>query len=135
MSIVGTVHGPKICPLAPAGCEACSGYHHWLDAGNDPENSHDPENDPAYENEIRAFDAANGTEHLMAYLACKHCDAWAEYAPDGDEDDWPADVCCVCGKLATTNYDDRDDCPSCGSARCELQMQRAIDYHDERGHS
>ena len=41
--------------------------------------------------------------------------------------------CCVCGRPATTRYDDREDCPSCGRLACEYQMQAAIDYHDERG--
>jgi hypothetical protein len=82
---VGTVHGPERCPVAPAGCEACSGYHHWIDCGSDPDEPVDPENDPPGEGAVREFDRLNGTEHLMAYLACKHCDAWAEYDPDGGE--------------------------------------------------
>lgn len=45
------------------------------------------------------------------------------------------ELCGICGKPATTYYppDDADGEPSCGAAACELRMQAAQDYHDERG--
>lgn len=48
-------------------------------------------------------------------------------------DEGKVEPCCVCGKASQTYYDDRPDCPSCGSPHCELRMQWAADYHDERG--
>ena len=45
----------------------------------------------------------------------------------------PPEVCSSCGQPATTAYPDDDGEPSCGSAKCELRMQYARDYHDERG--
>ena len=41
--------------------------------------------------------------------------------------------CAVCGLASKTLYDDREDMPSCGRAKCELQMQRYMDYDDEVG--
>jgi len=38
--------------------------------------------------------------------------------------------CCVCGEPATAYYIEREDCPSCESAVCELQMQYQIDEQD-----
>ena len=41
--------------------------------------------------------------------------------------------CCVCGKPSIRDYDEREDCPSCGSPKCELAIQAGIDYHEEVG--
>ena len=58
-------------------------------------------------------------------------------APAGamDEDDEP-ETCLICGKPARGYYppDFEEAAPSCGSPRCELQMQAAQDAHDECGH-
>lgn len=43
------------------------------------------------------------------------------------------DRCVVCGRPATTDYQDLEDSPSCGRVSCELRIQAAIDYHDDRG--
>lgn len=52
---------------------------------------------------------------------------------DQDDDSNDDDVCCICSRPATCNYDSREDCPSCGSLNCEFKMQVAMDYHDEVG--
>lgn len=41
--------------------------------------------------------------------------------------------CCECGRPSVRDYQDREDCPSCGQAACELSMQRGIDYCAEAG--
>lgn len=51
----------------------------------------------------------------------------------GMEEVAPPEVCVVCGQPATDNYPDADGEPSCGRMACEISMQRAADYHDERG--
>lgn len=43
------------------------------------------------------------------------------------------ETCVVCGEPATDHYPDADGEPSCGRAECEIRMQAAIDYHDDRG--
>lgn len=47
-----------------------------------------------------------------------------------DDDDDEGDVCCMCGEPAVTEY---EGLVSCGRWRCELQMQRGLDYISERG--
>lgn len=72
------LHGPPTCPVAPAGCEACSGQHHWIESGFDPTAlDQDDEPDPA-QVAVAAYDREHGTEHALAYYACKHCPAWCE---------------------------------------------------------
>jgi RecJ-like exonuclease len=53
---------------------------------------------------------------------CDACDGTGEVEP-----------CCVCGRPSVVDYGDGEDCPSCGNPACELRMQQAKDYHDERG--
>jgi hypothetical protein len=48
------------------------------------------------------------------------------------------EVCCVCGRPAATYYPQWEESyvalPSCGSPRCELQMQAGMDdYHADAG--
>jgi hypothetical protein len=80
------LHGPERCPAAPAGCEACSGLHHWLEDGFDP--SEDPPDDEDEQRtRVVAFDLLHGTDHALAFFGCKHCGAWAEcdYVRDLEE--------------------------------------------------
>lgn len=96
------LHGPPRCPRAPAGCEACSGFHHWLDSGFDPENASycTEENLLSGERAVLDYDREHGTEHALAFFGCKHCDAWAECeyvweleeAQELDESPWPTTV-------------------------------------------
>ena len=48
---------------------------------------------------------------------------WTE-SWEAEHDD--AEQCCICNRPATGYYDDREDCPSCGRAKCEYLMQQAI---------
>jgi hypothetical protein len=83
------LHGPKRCPRAPAGCEACEGYHHWLEHGFDP--SEEPPEEDSQALAVLAYDREHGTDHALAFYGCKHCDAWAEaelvWELEGEEDE------------------------------------------------
>ena len=49
--------------------------------------------------------------------------------------DLPGDLpelCCICGKTATEDYDDRDDAPYCGAFMCGYRIQQAIDEAGNR---
>ena len=40
-------------------------------------------------------------------------------------------LCCICGRPATAYYIEREDCPTCERAVCEIDMQVGIDYIDD----
>lgn len=91
------LHGPVRCPVAPAGCSVCDGYHHWLEDGFDPENppwKDDPEGvaDGSYARELAVaeYDREHGTDHALAFWGCKHCPAWAtdEHVGSLEEDEF-----------------------------------------------
>ncbi len=75
----------------------------------------------------------------MAYLPELHrcCSCGVDLGPDNGDGICAAcdsvDPCCVCGDPGVTYYQEREDCPSCGRAKCEFQMQVGLDYHDEIG--
>jgi hypothetical protein len=106
------VHGPAICPRAPAGCEACSGEHHWLESScMEPEDDFDRD-DNRRERSIRAFDEEHKTDHAAFHFVCKHCDTWAESdfveelmePPDDQGWDWD----CWCGEALCPGCDEGD---------------------------
>jgi hypothetical protein len=74
------LHGPAACPVAPAGCEACHGEHHWLEHGFNPEDEDycTPENLTDQERAVLAHDKEYGTLHHLGYYGCKHCSSWCE---------------------------------------------------------
>lgn len=41
--------------------------------------------------------------------------------------------CCVCGEPSDGDYDDREDCPWCGSPRCGIIIQGGLDFVDDHG--
>ncbi len=70
------LHGPEKCPRT---CSECSGRHHWIDTGFDPTcEDPDDEMDDGTARAVLDYDRRHGTEHALAYFACKHCPAWAE---------------------------------------------------------
>jgi hypothetical protein len=66
-----TIHGPQTC-LRP--CVDCDPGHHWLPACLDS-NEWAGLDGEDYE-AVLAFDREHGTEHALAFYACKHCPAW-----------------------------------------------------------
>lgn len=77
------VHGPATCSLT---CSVCSGGHHWIEDGFDPDDPYfGSEDDPDRErsNAIKA----TGEENAAAHFVCKHCSAWCECEFVWDEDD------------------------------------------------
>jgi hypothetical protein len=88
------LHGPETCPVAPKGCDGCSGNHHWLDTGYNPDDLNFEDEDETVL-AVAAFDRAHHTEHLLAFYACKHCASWAEcdYVEELEEaDDFEDDI-------------------------------------------
>lgn len=53
--------------------------------------------------------------------------------PDDEAEPEEVEPCCMCGRTSICDYDDREDCPSCGSPVCELKIQFGLDYIEERG--
>lgn len=74
-------------------------------------------------------------------VKCPHCGGAGERGCSGGylercgtcEGTGKVEPCCICGAGSVTLYDDRDGCPSCGRAACELRMQAGLDYHEEAG--
>lgn len=64
-----------------------------------------------------------GNRTTVPYL-CSRCDSVGTVT---------VEPCCICGRASTTYYADREDCPSCGSVLCEIQMQAAMDHHGDCG--
>jgi ribosomal protein L37E len=97
---VGEVHGPASCPRP---CHDCpEGMHHWLETSISP--------DEAEGTPVEAYDFEHDTEHALAHLACKNCDAWKEFDPD-------AATCECCGDEADgLSADDVPLCNRCGQA-------------------
>lgn len=79
------VHGPNLCPRS---CGFCHGRHHWVEDGFEPDID-PPGDDEETRTRVVAFDYLHGTEHALAFYACKHCSAWAEedYIGECEEDD------------------------------------------------
>lgn len=67
-----TIHGPQTCPRP---CADCNPGHHWLPVCLDLSEFADPLDSEDYE-AVLAFDREHGTEHALAFYACKHCPAW-----------------------------------------------------------
>jgi hypothetical protein len=77
------VHGAAHCPHRCGDCP--HGRHHWIESGFDPTDWQREESDDA-ERAVMDYDRDHGTEHALAYGACKHCPAWCE-GDVLDEDD------------------------------------------------
>lgn len=77
------IHGTIRCPHRCGGCP--SGEHHWTEYSLDPSIIPDGHGDD-FDSVVR-FDKANGTEHVLGFYSCKHCDAWAEHDTFDDDDE------------------------------------------------
>lgn len=85
--------------------------------------------------ECRAATATEDGDHETApWVTCLDCNGSGERGCGECNGTGEVEPCCVCGKASRTLYADREDCPSCGSAACELRMQTGMDYHDDVGH-
>lgn len=80
---IGTVHGPENCPRT---CSVCSGKHHWIDQGHDPDEpmeEWDEDDINGSRADVRRMDLHHplpqGIKREAAHWACKHCPAWAEF--------------------------------------------------------
>jgi hypothetical protein len=70
MGAAVTIHGPQAC-LRP--CVECHPGHHWLPICL-PD---DPDEDEVEDfHSVLDFDREHGTDHALAFYACKHCPAW-----------------------------------------------------------
>lgn len=98
------------------GIEPPGGQGLWLFEGTVRETSRTNLDGTEYETEYEGRCRRPEAHELTALLAME-----------------PPLLCAACGKPAEDFYPDADGEPSCGRAECEIRMQAAEDYHDERG--
>lgn len=78
---------------------------------------------------LKQKNARSSKANNLAWRDGNRADAVARGRPKAEE----ADVCCICGAAAQYDYDEREDSPTCGKAKCDREIQGANDYHDEVG--
>lgn len=92
-----------------------------------PKEAHANLNDPnvcATDRAVLAHDREHGTEHGLAYYACKHCLAWAECdyvwdAQDAEDEDLEPEWATSCGGTGFIECECGGDFCACGAGEQE----------------
>jgi hypothetical protein len=79
-----SIHGPAKCERP---CVECDPGHHWIEMGTAEWAKEDDFDHDDVELAVLKYDREHGTDHLLAFYACKHCPAWCEL-DDLDEGSW-----------------------------------------------